>query len=76
MNDAAAHLNTAAGDIITNSRTTTQQLSQSSENYNRAYQHFVDAGLTLAGRSELHIRRGKRDNLGIIFHMNPLKHML
>ena len=49
MNDAAVNLNTAASDIITNSRTTTQQLSHSSEQYNRAYQYFVDTGLTLAG---------------------------
>ena len=49
MNEAAVNLNTAASDIITNSRTTTQQLSHSSEQYNKAYQHFVDTGLTLAG---------------------------
>ena len=50
MNDAAIGLNTAASEIITNSRTTTQQLSHSSEQYNKAYQRFVDTGLTLAGK--------------------------
>ena len=49
MSDAAVGLNTAAGDIITNSHTTTQQLSTSSEHYSKVYQHFVDTGLTLAG---------------------------
>lgn len=49
MSEAAAGLNTAAGDIITNSHTTTQQLSKSSEHYSKVYQHFVDTGLTLAG---------------------------
>ena len=37
-------------------------------------------GKTLSGelsyRPELQVRRGKRDNLGIIFHLTPLKHML
>ena len=28
------------------------------------------------GKSVLQIRRGKRDNLGIILHSTPLKHML
>ena len=27
-------------------------------------------------KSVLQIRRGKRDNLGMIFHITPLKHML
>ncbi|XP_060579795.1 talin-1-like isoform X4 [Ruditapes philippinarum] len=49
MTDAAANLNTAASDIITNSRTTTTQLSKSSEHYSKVYQQFVDTGLTLAG---------------------------
>ena len=26
--------------------------------------------------SVLQIRRGKRDNLGIIFHITPMKHMM
>lgn len=52
MTDAAVNLNTAASDIITNSRTTTQQLSKSSEHYSKVYQQFVDTGLTLAGVSK------------------------
>ena len=27
-------------------------------------------------QAQLEIRRGKRDNLGMIFHITPLKHML
>jgi len=53
MTDAAVGLNTAASDIITNSRTSSQQLSKSSEHYSRTYQHFVETGLTLAGKGLL-----------------------
>ena len=34
------------------------------------------AGSVQCSHSVLQIRRGKRDNLGIIFHMPPLKRML
>ena len=52
MGGAAASLNQAASDIVTHSRTTTQQLSKSSEQYSRVYTNFVDTGLTLAGISK------------------------
>ena len=33
-------------------------------------------GVHLKDLTVLQIKRGKRDNLGIIFHIDPLKHML
>ena len=37
---------------------------------------FHIAFLTLSQRSVLQIRRSKRNNYGIIFHITPLKHLL
>ena len=52
MNNAAVGLNQAASDIVSSSRDTTQRLASSSNQYGRAYQEFVDTGLTMAGLSK------------------------
>ena len=41
--------------------------------HTRGLKFYVHAGMELA---MLQIRKGKRDNVEIIFHMSPLKHML
>ncbi|CAH1788698.1 unnamed protein product [Owenia fusiformis] len=49
LSNVASNLNQAAGDVVTASRGSPNQLAQGSNRYSKAHQDFTDAGLLMAG---------------------------
>lgn len=57
LQDAAAYLNEAAGDIVTSATSTTETLAGAADNYTNAYQTFVQSGMQVVAMEQEPPRR-------------------
>ena len=57
LQDAAAYLNEAAGDIVTTATGTTENLASAADNYSTAYQTFVQSGMHVVSTEQETSRR-------------------
>jgi talin len=58
LNNAATYLNEAAGDVVTSTYGSTEQLGNSAEHYSEVYRTFVDGGLQIVStETDVHRRQ-------------------
>lgn len=53
MNQAAAGLNQSANELVQASRGTTQDLAKASGKFGQDFSHFLEAGVDMAGQSQV-----------------------
>lgn len=53
LNDAAAGLNQSANELVQASRGTTQDLAKASGKFGQDFNHFLQAGVDMAGQSQV-----------------------
>lgn len=53
LNEAAAGLNQSANELVQASRGTTQDLAKASGKFGKDFNHFLQAGVDMAGQSQV-----------------------
>ncbi len=67
LNQTAADLNQSAGDVVHASRGTTIQLSDASGKFSEDFDEFLDAGIEMAGHTQVWYVKHEHDNVDTFY---------